>query len=336
MDRNLRQLRIRNTFVLVIFVLAFVGICGLSAALIFRSFQSERREPTTVFPGAEVTTLVELPGDRAYPEALTIGRDGNIYSGSFCTGDIWRITPEGELEVWVAEGINSASSMIFGADSYLYIIEHGDCDPRSALSGLKRIAPDGTVSEFAPVEDDQILTGLAFDSNGVLYATDAQSANILVFEEGSAGEVWWQLPDTPRSANPTAIAFDPLNNAMLVADSGNGIIYRIPITPERTPGEATKVYQDNTVELDGLTLDEQGQIIFALYNSDQVGRINTSGMFEVLAENFRKPSDVAYADGKVYVTNSDAISLAPVMSVLLDPSLPFTIDVIDLPEAPSQ
>ncbi|HLA45807.1 MAG TPA: hypothetical protein VJZ27_20330, partial [Aggregatilineales bacterium] len=57
----------------------------------------------------------------------------------------------------------------------------------------------------------------------------------------------------------------------------------------------------------------------------------------VLARDFREPSDVAYLDGRIYVTNFDGVSLAPVISLIIDPALPFSIDVIDLRgEEPSE
>ena len=102
-ERIERQLRWRNYIIMGIMILGVVLICALSASLILRSFQPSRKIPFAVQPGATVQTHVELDGERAYPEAITLGPDGFLYSGSFCTGEIWRINADGDenLETWL-------------------------------------------------------------------------------------------------------------------------------------------------------------------------------------------------------------------------------------------
>ncbi|NJM94923.1 MAG: hypothetical protein HC842_09885 [Cytophagales bacterium] len=276
-----------------------------------------------------MATLVELDGDEAYPEALTIGPDGNIYSGSFCTGDIWRITPAGELETWISEGINSVSGMAFAPDGSLYVVDHGDCNPSRANTSLKRVAPDGTVSPFAEVSDDTVLNGLTFDDQGRLYATDTQNGEVLVFDEAGQSRVWWELASNDQEARPTGIEFDAVHNALVIADSNNGVVYRVALLEDGSPAQPQILYQEDQRELDGLTLDDQGRVIFTLYDSHQIARIDEGNRYTILAENFREPSDVAFLDGRIYVTNFDSVSLAPIINIFVSPSLPFTIDVLD-------
>jgi sugar lactone lactonase YvrE len=330
-ERIERQLRWRNYIIIGVMILGAVMICALSAGLILRSFQPSRKIPFVVQPGASVQTLVELAGERAHPEAITLGPDGFLYSGSFCTGEIWRISPEGDLEIYLAEdsGVSAASGMAFAPDGTLYVVDREDCDPRRSTSSVKRISPDGMVDAWGRVSTDQILNGLAFDANGHLYATDSQDGVVLVFDDAGNPSEWWRIPEPFDDSLPTGITYDTARDALIIADSNNGAIFRVPIV-DGSAGESQVLLDDPSRALDGLTQDEQGRIIATVINTSEVIRIDENGSVTILAQNFREPSDAAYLDGRLYVTNFDSVSLAPFVSILIDPSLPFTIDVIDL------
>jgi sugar lactone lactonase YvrE len=327
-----RVRRGRDFGILIGLILSALLICLASGWLMVDSLQGERSEPFSDVTGITVQPLVELEGERAFPEAITIGPDEFIYSGSYCTGEIWRISPQGELAIWLPAdaGIGAVSGLAFGPDGSLYVIDRASCDPRRSVSTLKRVLPDKTVQDFGTVTDDEILKELAFDSQGRLYVTDTQLAQVRRFDEQGNAEVWWEMPENPNKAQPRGMAYDPQQNALIVADTRNGLIYRMPITENGAVGEYSVLYEDANHSLDGLTLDETGRVIFTSYDEDSVLRLEADGSTTRLATDFRDPSDVAYLDGKVYVTNFDSVSLAPVVSLLLDPMLPFTIDVIDL------
>lgn len=314
---------------------AVVLICIISVLLFARTYQTNRRIPFTELPGVTVTTLIELKGDRAYPEAITVGPDGYLYSGSFCTGEIWRISPQGELEIWLPthSGIHAVSGMAFAPDGTLYVADRGDCDPRKGISSLKRVLPDKTVEPWGAVSEDEILNGLTFDREGRLYAADTQLGEVRRYNENGEGQVWWELPANPNDPLPTGIKYDPASHAILVTDTNNGTLYRISIEENGEVGQADTLYNQSGRSLDGLTLDDEGRIIFTSFDNNEVVRLEADGRTTRLAKNFREPSDVAFLDGRVYVTNFDSLSLAPFISLLIDPSLPFTIDVIDLRNA---
>lgn len=334
-DRRMRGI---NIGVMLVFVVSILAICGLSFYLVIGSLQGERKEPKTNLAGITVSTLIELEDEEAFPDALTIGADGNLYSGSFCTGEIWRITPEGESETFLKKdsGVGAASGMAFSPSGDLFVIDRDDCDPRKSISKIKKIAPDGTVSDFGDIENNEILSSLAFSPDGILYATDTQLGEIRFYTPDGTGATWWELPERRNEARPTGLEYDPVNHALVVADTNNGFIYRVEITPEGQPGNSTEIYEQSSGELDGLTLDDDGNLIITRFDTSEVAMIDTAGNFTILAENFREPSDVAYMDGKIYVANFDGISLAPVVGIFIDPSLPFTIDVVDITEFQQQ
>jgi sugar lactone lactonase YvrE len=321
--------------VMLFFLVALLIICGLTVLLIRSAFNTDRREPVAVLEGVVVDTLVELPGEKAYPGAITVGPDGNIYAGSFCTGDIWQITPTGEFETWASSddtGIGAVSGMIFAPDGSLYVIDRRDCDPRRGQGEIKRISADGqAVEQIGDLDNDEVPHSITFDQNGVLYFTDTQRGTIIKLNDLGEFETWWELPKVNDETQPTGIAYDAVTDDIIVADTSAGLIYRLDFDAERGPMLLATLYTADERELDGLTVDDLGRVIFTIFDTHKVARIELNGETTILAEDFREPSDVAYADGAVYVTNFDSISLAPVVSFLIDPSLPFTIDKIQLP-----
>lgn len=335
-----QERRRRLVFFIGLSITVVALICGLTLALIRNAIMGDRRVPSAEYEGVEVRTLVELPGKRAYPEALTIGPDGNIYVAGFCTGDIWQVTLSGELRVWSRGGderIQAASGLAFGPDGALYVADHGDCNPRRSRSSLKRISPDGqTIERIGDITENDIPNALTFDMNGVLYLTDTQHGTIRWLDlERNRLMTWWNLPRVgSAAARPTGLAYDSLTDSLVVADTASGTVYRVAFDEERGAGKSSILYQQDTRELDGLTLDDQGRIFLTFFNLNKVAMLDPStNNLVFLARNFREPSDVAYFNGVVYVTNFDGLSLAPLVGWVIDPSLPFTIDAIILPES---
>ena len=303
--------------------------------MLIRDSLNNRREPRAVLAGAEVQSLVELPSDNAHPKAVEVGIDGNLYVTSFCRGDIWRITPDGNLTTWVDGGddLRAASGLAFTSTGELYVIDAGDCDPREGTASIKRITADGqTISRVEGIDRDDVPTALAVDQNDVVYFTDTQHHSIRYIDTDGTIRTWWRLPEVDGDeASPTGLAYDALNDALVVADTASGTIYRVRFTSDRAALQPEQVlYQDTTRELDGLAVDDSGRVFATLFNVNKVVEI-IDGKSYIIAEEFREPSDLAYLNNALYVVNFDGVSLAPVISFFVSPSLPFTVDVITLP-----
>lgn len=318
-------------FLFIFITVSLIVICGLTAILIRNALLGDRREPVAVLPGVVVSTLAELPGDDVFPEAITLGPDGHIYVSSYCTGDILRVTTEGEVNTYYSgDDIGAASGIAFSPEGELYVVDGGDCNPRSWSATIKRISADGqSVEQVTNVDENDIPNALAFDAEGVLYMTDTQNGTLRRLEDDEFLD-WWQSPDS--EARLTGLAFDASDNTFLVADTEYGKLWRVGFDDEGRSTEGELLFEQEDRELDGITLDDQGRIFVTLFNTNQVALWQPDIGFTILAEDFREPSDIVYVDGIIYVTNFDSVSLAPLVGWLLEPSLPFTIDQIELPD----
>jgi DNA-binding beta-propeller fold protein YncE len=337
-----RSVRYRRTLVLMLASLGLVVlICGGLIFVVRLILQGERNEPTAVLEGASVSTVMELDDEDAHPHAVAVRYLSNggyeIFAGSFCTGEIWRITSDGESELWLegGEDIGAVSGMAFGPDGDLFVADRGDCDASEGSASLKRISPDGsTVERIGDIGREDVPNAVAFDREGVLYLTDTRHRNVRRMNLRNELETWWELPEVDgNEAQPTGLAYDPLTDTMIVADTETGSIYRVGFQgSDRSAVQQDLLYREDQRELDGLTVDDEGRVIFTLFDVNKVARLETDGQVNILAEGFREPSDVVYVDNRVYVSNFDGLSLAPLIGWLIEPSLPFTVDVIQLPE----
>ena len=327
--------RIRRAVVsMAIIIIVLIFICGL-VVLLIRNSLSGRNEPRAVLDGATVHTLVEFSDEDAHPKDITVGSDGNLYVSGFCSGKIWQITPAGERTTWYdGDEIGAASGLVFTANGDLYVTDRGDCDPRQGTASLKRISADGqTVETIAGIDRNDLPDYLTVDKTDTVYFTDNQNGAVYWLDAEDNIHLWWDMPETDdQEPLPTGIIYDPVNDALIIAETNSGTIFRVKFDNERQPLMPQEViYQNDDRELDGLTFDGQGHVVVSLMSAHKIARI-VDGQALVIAEDFRQPSGIAYLDNALYVANLDGVALAPLIGFFVSPSLPFTVDVIELPE----
>lgn len=358
MIKNIQRLGTGQRF--VIFTLIFGG--GLMAIILLfvvliRGALNERSQAVPLLREVSVQQFAALPDDDAYPASIALAPDGKLYTASYATGTIWAIALDGTVsEVpGTRDALGSVTGLTVAPDGTIFVIDRLSSDYRLAGGIVRRVSPDGTVSDFATITDQpfslpteggagsqatpEVLDGLispddiTLDSIGRIYLTDRTRQQIWRFEpDGSGGVAWWTagiLSGAARDARPepTGLAYDPLIDAILVADAGMSAIYRIPTAT----GESELIYQhtgaQEAPQFDGLTIAPDGTIYAAALGLNRVARI-VDGELEYLAGGFRGGSDLVYnpVDGGLYVTNFDSASL--VAPAVYERRLPFALDVI--------
>jgi sugar lactone lactonase YvrE len=279
---------------------------------------------------------IELVMGLDYPEGIALDKKGNIFVSLPRLGEVWRISPKGEQTV-LCSGLPEALGLAVDAPGNVYVAV-GSIDP--GLRGVYRIGRDGSSCELFPGTERMIYPdGLAFDKRGNLYATDAAEGAIYrIHRRGGPAHVWLQhelLSGSGVFGFPTPIGANGIQywkNSLLVANSEQYTIVRIPILPDGSPGEPEVFYQAAYLPVpntpfriplefvpDGIALDVLGNIYIADPAYSQLYLVPADGSqgtplatYETELDN---PTSLAFGTGKgerenLFIANYDLIDAA--------------------------
>jgi hypothetical protein len=321
---------------ILFFALMMVGglllLGGLTVFLILLSVNStERATALALQDDVTVEQFAALPGEDAYPAAVTVSPTGTVYTGSYATGTLWSITPDGTVNEVPGsnDALPSITGLDFAADGTLYILARTSSDPRGAGGSIWRLGADGNLSKFATIEEEGGFIApddITVDAQGQVYATDRGRREVWRWNvDGTGGTAWWSSDE--EEVVPTGLAYDAANNAVIVTDFSLNTVSRIPVEG----GEAEEVYRytatENLPSFDGVAAAPDGTLYVAALEQNGIVTFQ-DGEMVYLAGNFRGGNDVAIApDGRLYVTNFDSRSLV-VPGVR--PQLPFALDLVTI------
>ncbi len=334
MQRSLQSMSVwqRRLVFFGIFGVLLLGLVAVTLLLVVNALNNNGVRATSValVPQATVRQFAALPDDDAYPESVAVAPDGTVYTGSFATGTLWQITPDGAVsEVpGTRDGIGAAMGIAVAPDGSLLVVDQLDTDPRTAGGKIVRVQ-DGKVSTFA---DMSFIApnDLTLDPAGQVYLSDSGTDEVWRFDaDGSNGAVWWKSSASTGSPHPAigGLAYDPANDAIIVTDSEINQIYSVSVADASTTILYANADPEHPAGFNGTTVTPDGAIYVAALGQDGIARVD-DGALDYIAGLFRGASDVAFAaPNRLYVTNFDQSSI---VIPLVHPQLPFALDVVEL------
>lgn len=331
MLRNLQAMSVwqRRLVFLLVFGGGLLGLVAITLLLVSVSLNGEGRVTSvSLAPNVTVRQFAALPDDDAYPAAVAAAPDGTVYTGSFATGTVWRITPEGEVSeiLNTREALGAIVGLAVEPDGTLLVIDQRDTDPRTAGGQLVRIAGDriAIVAEAGFIAPND----LALDAQGRIYMSDSGANGVWRFDpDGANGSIWWVSPaESDKQPAITGLAYDPTTDSILVTDPELNDIYRVSVAD----GASEVIYHHgdraNPPGFDGITVTPDGAIYVAALAQNGIALVN-DGRLDYVAGLFRGSSDVDYAaPNRLYVANFDQASI---VVPIVRPQLPFAIDVVE-------
>lgn len=301
-----------NFFILVglIFLIPFITACSqgeIAGELeMVKSFSAENNE---------------------LPEGLVTSREGDIYAslgppffvgGGY--GAIWKISQDGkgaETLIEFPEGPAPAGLAVDESGNLYFALPN----PGGPDGGVYRLSGQGRQEILEGSENIVLPNGLAFNKAGDLFVSDSILGAVWRLPGAGAdpAETWLQhdmLAGCPEDVGANGIAF--WEDSLYVANTSKGILVQVPVLEDGAPGDPRVVAgsddceQDGLFGLDGIALDEKGNVYALLVLQNKLVKIDPSGgnYTELLTgeDGLWNPASIAFGAGKgdrksVYITN---------------------------------
>ena len=289
----------------------------------FCIFHREQGMEGTVTVTERNVSLVSAldPGANEFPEGLAVDRDGNIYVSRAFTGEIKKITTDGDVSTFAelpAPGEGFMLGMEFSSNGDLYVAM-ASFIPET--HGVWKVSADGSDAErFAALDPTKLPNVVTFDSNGDLFVSDTIGGSIWKIDQSGNAVTWKEDPlllgiipivsplGIPLGAN--GLAFDAAGENLYVAVTEHGRIVRITVSVAGSAGNVEDFVEDlDKIGFpDGMVLGKDGNLYVAVVGNDRVISISPQGDITTLDEGspLQNPSDLRFGVGE----NSDTLYVA--------------------------
>lgn len=288
---------------------------------------------------AKVTRSIQLPGDRVFPEGVTLDRQGGIFVGSSQDGTIYRANRRAPTaEVFLpagSDGRTSAIGMKVDRSGRLIVAGGATGDVFVYDSASKALI---TKLDNGKATGQTFLNDVAIGQTGDAYVTDSTDpviyrvpAATLASPAGTtAPERWLELAGTPfgyqAGFNANGIVATRNGQYLLVVQANTGKLFRVEIA-NKTVTEVALGGRPLTGG-DGMILKgrklwvvRQGQLDILRMNDSYTA---ASYLRSITDPTFDSPTTAALDGKRLYVVNSQFGRRAT------GPVLPFTVSLVKL------
>jgi sugar lactone lactonase YvrE len=269
------------------------------------------------------------PAAGELPEGLAL-YGGDAYVGFAPASRVVRVTDEGDVSeygTWPAldpEGGFLAGMVFNGAGDLFGALFSTTPGVASGIYVLRAGQPRAEL--FAQDPALVFPNDLELDDAGRMYVSDSAAGGIFTVEEDGAMAPWYAGPSLvgdPAACPPQQLDFPVGVNGITLRDgfvygvnTDFGTVFRIEVAPDGSAG-AFEILVGPDCELaglDGLVIDDEGQLLIAVNKQDQMMRISPEGVVEILADGsiLDNPAslkiDPSEAPPGLYVTNFGIIT----------------------------
>ncbi len=284
---------------------------------------------------------IDLPGDRLFPENVSIAADGTAYVASV-TGGVLRVTlATGKVETWIEPG-GFGSGALFGVlvdprNNLLWTCTNDftargvtvpGADAGSWLKGFDLATGEGKLSLALP-DAGAVCNDMTVGSDGAVYVADTGHPRILRWTPGAqALETWVTDPALGVGLDGLAFASD---GHLYVNNVRTGALYRIAMGQDGKAGAVTTLETsrplgspDGMRSLGGMDLavaESQGRIARLSIKGDHV-EVTT------LAEGIASPTGLDPHEGTIWYVQGQVGALMNPDTPR--PSLPFRLTPLPL------
>ena len=242
-------------------------------------------------------------------EGPSFDRQGNLYVVNISYGQVFRITPAGDVAL-IAEYEGEPNGLKIHKDGRIFIADH-------VLGLLELDSETGKVSSVlkgAQHEPFKGLNDLVFNSVGDLFFTDQGESDLRkpdgrVWVRRADGKVQLVLDCVP---SPNGLVVTKDNLFLYLAVTRANAVWRVPMRRDGTLGRVgTWIQMSGGTGPDGMALDEAGGIAVAHAGMGSVWLFNDLGRptAEIPVPKGRLTTNVAYGGPDrrtLYITEADS------------------------------
>jgi sugar lactone lactonase YvrE len=273
---------------------------------------------------------IRIPGDRAFPEAITSADDGTIYIGSMAQGQVYRVSPgANKAEPWIKQGTNGLISVVGvladDCTGTLWVCSSdmtgmGVSFPGSpAETALKAFdLRTGTPKGSYPFPGGKgFCNDIVIGRDGAAYVTDTINPRILRLKQGAAQlETWVENPVFGTTgANLDGIAFGGDNN--LYVNTFQGFkLFRVAVGADNSAGPITELRTSQPLDHPDAIRLLDGQTFLMVEGAGRLDRVEISGdaaNLTVLKDGMKGPASVTRVGDTAWVLEGQ-------LDLLLNPS----------------
>ena len=194
-------------------------------------------------------------------EGPSFDRDGNLYVVDVPWGRIFRISPDGDIELACAYD-GEPNGLKIHRDGRIFIADfrHGIMQMDPATGAVQPVVERFGVEHFKGVND------LIFTRNGDLYFTDQGHSGLTdpsgrVYRLTNDGRLEIVLQNLP---SPNGLAFSPDEGTLFVNLTRDNAVWRVPLLHGHTPYKVGAFLRlSGGTGPDGLAIDEAGGLAVA-------------------------------------------------------------------------
>jgi sugar lactone lactonase YvrE len=258
-----------------------------------------------ILAAADAPRPIDLPGDRLFPESVSIAPNGIAYVGSV-NGGVLRVTlATGKAEAWIKPGA-FGSGALFGvlADTRNKLLWTCTNDLRARgvavtgadagtwLKGFDLATGEGKLS--LALSEGSICNDIAVGKDGTVFVTDTVHPRVLRWKPGATALETW-IEDPVLGGGLDGLAFGSDGN-LYVNNVRNGMFFRVAMGADGKAGKITQLTPSRPLgSPDGMR--PIGGLDFALAEGQgRITRLSVKGdsvEATTLAEGIAQPTGVA-------------------------------------------
>lgn len=332
-----RRLSLGRTLAGLVATLGLLAVAGMSGA--------------AAAPAEEVAVVHAFDDPRPVgagtelPEGVAVDLRGNVYAtlgppffagGGY--GAVVKLGADGSRSTLVEFPDGPApAGVVVDAFARVYFAVP---DPGGPGAGVYRVKRGGGAERIDGTEAMALPNGLALDRRGALFVSDSALGEIwripwrarVGYGGGDVGP-WLSHPLLagcgPNQVGANGIAF--YRGDLFVANSERGLLVRVPVRPDGSPGSPIVLAGDEDCEntdelwsLDGIAIDLRGDVYAAVVLQNRLVRIDPrSGIVTPLldeSDGLWNPASVAFGPGwrdrgRLFITNYAVLAPEPAASL---------------------